>query len=398
MVFLEHKTEWEECFSLLLDPDVSEIQANGPDSFFMKKAGKRQKIDAIRLADNDRYLEGIEQGLIPHVRTFNEWDRNGYIFEGPLEFKHGSTVIKGRTHIILPPASDTAQITIAKKSSSLATLDDIANKGTMSLEMKKFLEYAVQARLCVVFSGSTGSGKTTMLEAITKLIPIDTRIGVAEDTPELNLLQPNVTYLHSVPWAPGVDPNKVASLDWCVAQFNRMRTDMLIVGETRGKEFSSFLTAANSGMEGCMTTIHGNSPVRALDKMTNFALKGSDGQPIRAVNSDIGNAVDLIVQLTILPDGRHRVDALQEVTSVVSNSEDAKLTTNALYKYDYRSDKFVKENFPTDELRSRFAARGIMIDKALTGSIGESQEPCSSSKVAVIPPLQRGLPTQRREI
>lgn len=244
---------------------------------------------------------------------------------------------------------------------------------------------------------------TTMLEACSKLIPDSVRIGVAEDTPELALTQPNVTYLHSVPWKPGMDPNKVATLSWVVQQFQRMRTDRLIIGETRGKEFADFLMAANSGMDGSMTTIHANSPVRCLDKMTNFALKGSEGQPIRAINTDIGNAIDLIVQLIILPDGRHKVDAIQEVTSTISNSEDARITTNPLYVYNPQDDSFVKKSFPTDALRIHFAEKNINIQEFLKTAPGERMPAHSSlrDEMGHQPQNRGGLPTSglpRREV
>ena len=348
--------EWRTCFELLLDPAVSEVECNGPGEFFIKRSGQREKLP-ISLSDDETYLRGIELSLVPLVHNFSTWERNSYIFEGPLEFMHQGQRIKGRTHIVLPPASDTAQITIAKKAASLATLDSIAARGSMAQEMKDFLEAVVKARLCVALSGGTGAGKTTMLEAMTKYIPQDRRIGVAEDSPELELIQDNVSYLHSVPWSPGMDPNKVATLAWCVAQFNRMRTDLLIVGETRGPEFAAFLTAANSGMEGCLTTLHSNTPRRCLDKMSSFAMAGSSGQPQLSINKDIANAVNLIVQLTILPDGRHRVHSITEITSTVNNAGD--ITLNELYVYDHEKDSFTKKGQMTDEMRSLMRSRGV---------------------------------------
>lgn len=349
--------EWKKCFKELLDPAVSEIEANGPDQFFLKRSGKREKITLGFKLSDEEYLNNIEESLVPFVNTFSTWDKNSYIFEGPLEFLLQGQRIKGRAHIVLPPAADTAQITIAKKSTSLATLESIAANGSMAKEMKDFLEAAIQARLTIVFAGATGAGKTTMLEAATKHIPMDRRIGVAEDSPELELLQNNVSYLHSVPWSPGMDPNKVATLEWCVAQFNRMRTDMLIIGETRGKEFASFLTAANSGMEGCLTTLHSTSPRRCLDKMSNFAMAGSHGQSQTSINKDIASAIDLIVQLIILPDGRHRVSSITEVTNTVNDK--GSITTGELYSYNSEKDEFRKTANITDPMRRILEDRGV---------------------------------------
>ena len=359
--------EWNAIFNLLLDPAVSEIEANGPNNFFMKRAGQRIKIENISLPSEEAYINGIEKGLVPFVRSMNAFDRHGYLFEGRLNFSSNGTDVSGRCHIVLPPTCDYAQVTIAKKTASLKTIDSIAAMGSMSTEMMEFLNMAVKANLTIVFSGGTGAGKTTMLEALAKNIPSSLRIGVAEDTPELILSQPNVSYLHSVPWQPGMDSNEVATLSWVVQQFQRMRTDKLIIGETRGKEFADFLIAANSGMEGSMTTIHADDPTRCLMKMTNFAMKGSERQPVRAINNDIANAVDIIVQLVIV-NGKHRVSHIQEIVPTLGNTEEAKITTAPLYRWDRSKDMFYKDNVMTDNLRERIVNNGVNIDQFLAST------------------------------
>ena len=247
-IFITKNPAWNKCFNLLLDPKVSEITTNGPGQFFIKRAGQRIKIDGLRMSEKE-YYDGIEEGLVPFVKSQNIFSRNSFIFEGRLEYTVGEIDVKGRCHIVLPPATDYPQVTIAKKTTSLLSLEKIAAAGSMSDEMRQFLEMAVKGNASIVFSGSTGAGKTTMLEAMTKFIPNETRIGIAEDSPELVLEQPNVTYLHSTPWSPGMNPNDVATLDWVVSQFMRNRVDRLLVGEVRGKEFGGFLTANNSGIE-----------------------------------------------------------------------------------------------------------------------------------------------------
>lgn len=206
---------------------------------------------------------------------------------------------------------------------------------------------------------------TTMLEAAAKLIDNKYRIGVAEDTPELILPQENVTYLHSTPWAPGMDPNRVATLDWVVAQFMRNRVDKLIIGETRGKEFAGFLTASNSGIEGNLTTIHGETPVDCLRKMSNFTVEGRPGVPVRSINADISTAIDIIIQLIILPNGGHRVSHIQEITRTLGTREDSQITTQTLYAYDRATDSFYKKSNMTDDLRERFAERNVDISSFL---------------------------------
>jgi len=213
---------------------------------------------------------------------------------------------------------------------------------------------------------------TTMLEAMTKLFPNDYRIAVAEDIPELVLVQPNVTYWEAVPFVPGMDPNEVATLQWVVKQFQRNRNDRIIIGETRGAEFSEFLVAANSGKNGSLTTIHADDPVSCLRKMTNFAIQGFGGLNIRSVNTELSTAVNIIVQLNRFPDtGRHRVTQIQEVTQTLSNQENAQISTQPLYSYDPLSDTFQKEENMTDGLRNLCAQRGVDISEFLKSRLHE---------------------------
>lgn len=233
---------------------------------------------------------------------------------------------------------------------------------------------------------------TTMLEALAKTMSDELRIGVAEDTPELMLTQPNVSYLHSVPWQPGMDENSIATLSWVVQQFQRMRTDKLIIGETRGKEFSDFLVAANSGMEGSMTTIHADDPTRCLMKMTNFALKGSERQPIRAINADIANAVDIIVQLVIVK-GKHRISHIQEIVPTLGNTEEAKITTAPLYLWDRAKDGFYKESVMSDSMRERVRNAGIDIQPFLSSQRGVLRPAHGGGKGMPTNTQPRTLPT-----
>ena len=212
---------------------------------------------------------------------------------------------------------------------------------------------------------------TTMLEAVAKHIEGGYRIGVAEDTPELALPQENVTYLHSTPWAPGMDPNNVATLDWVVAQFMRNRVDKLIIGETRGKEFGGFLKASNSGLDGCMTTIHAETPQSCLRKMTGFAMEARPGVSARSINMDIASAVKIIVQLIILPGGKHRVSHIEEITTTLSNNEDAQISTQPLYLYDRATDSFYKAGNMSDSLRDYCTIRGADVSEFLKSEVNK---------------------------
>lgn len=229
------------------------------------------------------------------------------------------------------------------------------------------------SRLFLCTESRVPTHNTTMLESLTKLFPNGERIGVAEDIPELELIQPNVAYVHSVPWRPGMDENDVATLSWVVKQFQRMRIDKIVVGETRGPEFADFLVAANSGMEGSLTTIHANDPVRCLDKMTRFASLGSPGQPVRLINKSIAESIDVIVQLRKFSSGIYRVTSIREVTPVVSDNTDAGISTQALYEYVSEQDAFVKRNNMTDSLRSKLDAKGFEPGEFISTPIGALQ-------------------------
>lgn len=200
-----------------------------------------------------------------------------------------------------------------------------------------------------------------MLEACTKLFPDHQRIAICEDTPELVLKQNNVAYMHSLPWRPGMNEKDVATLAWVVEQVQRMRTDKVIVGETRGKEFANFLTAANSGQEGSMTTIHANSPRESLAKMTNFTLIGSGSNvPIKSVNEDIQRAVDLVIQLHYdKKTGRYLTTQIEEITGPVADNASATISSSTLWRYDISTDTHEHAFGISDSLRDDFINAGL---------------------------------------
>jgi len=283
-----------------------------------------------------------------------------YIYEGRLKLKNekGEIVNTARCHIVLPPACDFPQITIAKKTTSLTTLDIIQSSGSMNLKMKEFVKLCLKCNLTTVLSGASGAGKTTFTEAMTKEWPMGIRIGVAEDSPELNLLQENTTYLKSAPRQPGQDIKDEANLDWCVQQLNRMRVDKIIVGETRSKEFFYFLQAANSGCEGSLTTIHASDPRMCLQKMTQFSVMAMP-QPIRVANKNIASTVDIIIQLVRLLDGRYRVHSIEEVSNTLGNDDNAAISTTVLAKFDEKTDTWTDSfSLMTDNLRKKIEANG----------------------------------------
>lgn len=390
--------QWNSVLEALSDPAVSEVTANGPDSFFMARGGKRIPMNIV-FKNEDEYMESIGTHLAPLVRCTDPWDPHGNLFEGYLSARFRGTKVAGRCTIVLPPACMTAQITITNRVASLTTLEQIASTGSMSTEMFHFMEAAVKSGLTMAFSGSTGAGKSTVMEACTKLFSDDVRIGVAEDTPELHLIQPNVSYLNSVLWKPGKEEKDIASLSWVVQQFQRMRIDKVIVGEVRGKEFADFLVAANSGLGGSMITMHAEDPQNCLTKMTEFAMSGAPGRPVRAINSSIGNTIDLIVQLVKTSDGRRRVSHIQEVTATIGNTEDAKISSSPLYLWDEKTDKFYRPGSMSDAMRKKMMDQGIDVTEFITsplearfGAHGSVTGASISSEINPLQPTQRPIP------
>lgn len=339
-------------------PDVSELEANGYDSVHIKMNGKRFKIENV-FESEDEYLESIDSlfGLSKDNTSSIKTDK--FIFEDRIRiYSGGEYVTTARCHVVLPPASIVPLVTIAKKTTTLVTLSDIMKKGSMSPVMYNFILAAIRANLTIVLSGSTGSGKTTFLEAMTKHWDEDIRVGVAEDAPELLLTQSNVAYLKSSPWRPGTNLNDVATLEWCVQQLNRMRVDKIIVGETRGKELFNFLQAANSGCEGSLTTLHATSPKLCLQKMSQFVVQAMP-QPVRVANQNIANTVDLIIQLEKLPNGSHKVTSIEEVSEILGNDETASIATTPLVVYKPQTDTWEGTFLLSDSLKKKFQDVGI---------------------------------------
>ena len=356
-------TQWANIFSLLAYPSCSEILVAGPDNVWAKYDGKHMRLGSdiqanvawADVADFERSMADVENHM---VRYGSKYSDAFCIFEGGLRIKtlDGSPTIRARFHCLKPPVCEFPQVTIAKQSVELATLESIVKSGSMSTEMMQFISALMAARQTIVFSGGTGAGKTTFLSAASKLIDGRESICVCEDAPELlfsNL--PLTRYLMAYPKQPGVSSDDQASLSWVVAQTARMRCDRIIVGETRGPEFADFLTAANSGFDGSMTTLHANTPRMALDKMFNFAKRapGNGSTPPSSINKDIANAVDYVIQLG-RPRNKYRVLAIEEITKVVGDSESATIKTQPIYQYDLQADSWKLMGWPSDDAFREF--------------------------------------------
>ena len=332
---------------LIKNEYVSEVATNGPGVIFYKERGKRKEIAAPYKTSQD-YREAI-QGLIEDAGLIS---RN-YLVEGRYNLNSERF---GRLHIVMPPASPDPQMTLAIKTGTLTSLTSIQAAGSFNTEMSMFLKAAVGAKLTTALSGGTGAGKTTMLEALTSEFDLNERVGVVEDSPELELESPNTVYLSSTVWVPGMSDSEVADLSWAVKQINRMRVDKIIIGETRGKEFFDFITAANSGAEGSLTTIHANDAPAAMKKMATFMYMAVDMSP-RIINEMIATAVDIVIQLGKNKAGEHKILSIHEVTNAISSGDSPTIALNPLFVYDEPSNTWIKK-FATDGLKNKLEAYG----------------------------------------
>ena len=339
---------------------VTEVETNGGTSVFIKEKGVRKEINGVFLDEED-YINKTRAlaYLIDEKKTvesFADYEYPEFLVEGKLILSGGRTA---RVHIVLPPACETPQVTIAKKSKALGSLASIRDRGSFDTVIYDFLKACVRSKQTIVISGGTGSGKSTILEAMSQEFNDNDRIGVVEDSQELQLSQKNVTYLHSTLWIPGTDKNSVATLSWCVQQINRQRTDKLIIGETRGAEFADFIVGANSGMEGSLTTIHANNPRAALQKMTQFVSLAQPQATARTINESIASAVDIIIQLGFDKHKKNRLLSIVEVSETLGNTDSAQIATHPLFKFNENTEKWEFEGYLSQTLTTKFENHGF---------------------------------------
>jgi pilus assembly protein CpaF len=307
---------------LLSDPDVTDIMVNGPDQTYIEKKGKLQ-IAPIKFRDEEHLFQ-IAQRIVSKVGR--RVDQTTPLADARLP--DGS-----RVNVIVPPLSlrGTA-ISIRKFSAKPITIDMLAGWGAMSPKMATALKIAGACRFNIVISGGTGSGKTTMLNALSKMIDPGERVLTIEDAAELRLQQPHWLPLETRP--ANLEGNGAITIGDLVKNALRMRPDRIILGEIRGAECFDLLAAMNTGHDGSMCTLHANSPRECLGRMENMILMGDIKIPKEAISKQIADSVDLIVQVKRLRDGSRRVT---NVTEVIGMEGDV-IVTQELFKFEYHDE------------------------------------------------------------
>jgi pilus assembly protein CpaF len=289
---------------LLSDPAVDEVMVNGPGAVWVERAGRVERTDVAFATDED-VRHAIERILAPLGRRVDEAE--------PLcdaRLPDGS-----RVNVVIPPLSlDGPVLTIRRFRRHGFSDADLVELGTWTPPLRDFLAQTVRARLSILVSGGTGSGKTTTLNALSSFVPAGERIVTIEDTAELRLQQPHVVRLEARP--PSVEGRGEVTIRRLVRNALRMRPDRIVVGEVRGPEALDMLSAMSTGHDGSLCTVHAGSPAEALRRLETLALMAGLGLPHAAIREQVADAVDLVVHQARLPGGARRVVAVAEVVRV----------------------------------------------------------------------------------
>ena len=289
----------------LLERDgIADIMINGPETIYVEENGKIFKED-IQFRDN-QHLITICQRIVGAIGR--RVDESSPICDARLP--DGS-----RVNVIIPPlAVDGACMTIRKFTKDKLTLDQLLEFNAMTPSCAKLLMAIGRCRVNVLVSGGTGSGKTTMLNALTKYIEKGERVITCEDACELQLQQPHVVRLETRP--PNLEGVGEVTMRDLVKNCLRMRPERIIVGEVRGPEAFDLLQAMNTGHDGSMGTVHANNPREALSRMENMIAMGNLNIPTEAVREQISAAVNVIIQVQRLRDGSRKVTHISEITGM----------------------------------------------------------------------------------
>jgi pilus assembly protein CpaF len=318
---------------LLADPTITEVMVNGPGRCFVERDGRLVAVPCT--LDDHAILRIVERILAPLGLRL---DRASPMVDARLP--DGS-----RLHAVIPPlAIDGPCLTIRRFGARTVAVEDF-DTGT---DAAAFLRAAVASGWNLVVSGGTGSGKTTMLNALSAAVDPSERIVTIEETAELRLAQPHVVRLEARPAnAEGAGAVGVREL---VRAALRMRPDRLVVGEVRGREALDLIQAMNTGHDGSISTVHANSPVDGLRRLVTLALFAASGLPHDAVRDQLCASVDAVVQVERGRDGRRRVVAIAEVPAA-----GAALEVRPLYLR--RSGRLVAAEAPTRPARRAVGAQ-----------------------------------------
>lgn len=289
---------------LLLDASISEIMVNRFDRIFIEQSGQLQPA-GIQFSNEQALRRAIDRIVLPLGRHVDD--------ASPMvdaRLKDGS-----RVNAVIPPlALKGSCVTIRKFAAKPLTLDDLVDTGSLTPQAARFLVLAVQCRQNIIVSGGTGTGKTTLLNTLSSNIPAGERVITIEDAAELQLSHENLISLEARP--KNQEGQGAVGIRELVINALRMRPDRLVVGECRGAEALDMLQAMNTGHAGSLSTVHANTARDALRRLEVMVLMGGIELPVVAIRQQVASAVDIIVQIARLSDGRRVVISINEVTGL----------------------------------------------------------------------------------
>src|SRR5450830_112970 len=342
--------------TLMADPTVSDILVNTYQRVYVERKGKLE-LTSVRF-ENEAHLLKIIDKIVSAIGR--RVDESSPMVDARLP--DGS-----RVNAIIPPlAVDGAILSIRRFAVIPMLMDDFLQSKSLTPEMAKILEGLVKARVNLLISGGTGTGKTTLLNILSGYIPPAERVITIEDAAELQLQQPHVVRLEIRP--PNIEGKGEVTQRMLVRNSLRMRPDRIILGEVRGAEALDMLQAMNTGHEGSMTTVHANTPRDALTRLENMIGMAGLNLPPKAMRQQISSALSAVIHIARLSDGRRKVTGIQEITGMESDI----ITMQEIFVYEQTgvaADGTVLGHFRATGIRPKFVDRlrthGIAVDDAL---------------------------------
>jgi pilus assembly protein CpaF len=345
---------------LLDDPTVTEIMVNRMDQIYVEKSGKLT-LSGSRFS-SEQHLRRVIERIVSKVGR--RIDESSPFVDARLE--DGS-----RVNAVIPPlAVNGSSLTIRKFSKVPLTVQNLIDFGTLTPEMAELLDACVKAKLNIIVSGGTGTGKTTLLNVLSSFLPDNERIVTIEDAVELQIQKQHVVRLESRP--PNTEGKGAVTIRDLVRNSLRMRPDRIVIGEVRGGESLDMLQAMNTGHDGSLSTVHANSPRDAVARLETLVLMAGMDLPLRAIREQLASAVNLVVQISRLRDGSRRITHVTEVQGM----EGDVVTLQDAFIFDYSagvdaSGRFLGKPVPTG-IRPRFMERfedmGITVSPAVFGA------------------------------
>lgn len=303
---------------LLADKTVSDILVNGYETIYVERRGRLERTN-LRFSDHAHLMNTIDRIVSAVGRRIDE--------SSPMvdaRLKDGS-----RVNAIIPPlALDGAMMSIRRFAVERLSMDKLIELGTATPEMAEVMAAVVKGRLNVLVSGGTGAGKTTFLNILSGYIPETERILTIEDSAELQLQQPHVVRLETRP--PNVEGKGEVTARDLVKNGLRMRPERIIIGEVRGGEALDMLQAMNTGHDGSLTTIHANTPRDAIGRVENMVSMTGIQFPIKALRAQIASAINVVVQVARLEDGKRKITSVQEINGM----EGEVITMSEIFRFE----------------------------------------------------------------